>query len=120
MPNIDGWRGHMDGNPVLPGWDTFTLVVPVIGILVMAMFGLDEHLFTPRRSLGRRRFFCEVGANGGSFLSDPDGKPWRSGAVRPIEAELIRVDAYGHEELLPGRSPDRGGAAVLRGYIVDK
>jgi len=109
----------MGASPVLAGWDTLMLAVPVIGVLVMAMFGLDERLFTPRRNLRSRRFFCEVGANGGSFLSDPDGKPWRTGVVRPIEAKLIRVDASGEEELLPGSEAERGGAAVIIGYVLD-
>ena len=87
----------MGGSPVLVGWDTFILAVPVIGILVMAMFGLDERLFTPRRNPGTRRFFCEVSGKGSSFLSDPDGKPWRKGVVRQIEAKLIRADRPGCE-----------------------
>jgi len=110
----------MGASPVLPGWDTLVLAVPVIGILVIAMFGQDGHLFTPRRNPGRRRFFCEVGANGGSFLSDPDGTPWRTGAIRPIEAKLIRVDKPRCEDLLPGSDADESGAVVINGYIVDK
>ena len=110
----------MDGSPVLPVWGVFMLAVPLIGFLVMVIFGVDECLFTPKRNPGRRRFFCEVGGNGGSFVSDPDGTAWQKGPVRQVEGRLIRVDDPGRDGLLPGATPDRASASFIRGYIIEK
>lgn len=103
----------MDASPVLPGWGVFMLALPVIGILVFAMFGVDERLFTPRRNSGTRRFFCEVGGNGESFLSDPDGRAWKKKPIRRIDATLIRVDRAGCI------TPDRANASVISGYMIE-
>ncbi len=101
----------MGGSPVLVGWDTFILAVPVIGILVMAMFGLDERLFTPRRNPGTRRFFCEVSGKGSSFLSDPDGKPWRKGVVRPLTGR-------GASNCCRARKSETGVSREFQAYII--
>jgi hypothetical protein len=70
----------------LPAWDTFVLALPFLGVLVMAMFGLDERLGSPKLTTKRSRNFCEVDAKGGAMLSDPDGTLWQAGPIRPIEA----------------------------------
>jgi hypothetical protein len=67
----------MGSGAVLPVWDTLVLVSPFVGILGMAMLGLDERLATPKNSSKRRRFFCEVDRKGQSSLSDPDGRLWQ-------------------------------------------
>jgi hypothetical protein len=85
----------MGGSPFLAGWEPFFLALPVIGILVLTMFGLEQRFATPRRTPGTRRFFCEVDGKGRAFLSDPDGRPWQKGAVRQIEARLNRTDRPG-------------------------
>ena len=85
----------MGGSPVLPGWEAFMLALPMIGILVWTIFRLDERFATSRRTLGARRFFCEVEGKGRSFISDPDGRPWQKGAVRQIEAKLDRTESAG-------------------------
>ncbi len=78
----------MGGCPVLPTWDTFVLVIPFLGILGMAMFGLDERFASPKTRPAARRSFCEVGEHGRSFLCDPDGKPWQKCSPRQIEVIL--------------------------------
>jgi len=82
------WRYEMGWSPVLPGWEAFILAFPMIGILVLTIFRLDERFATHKRSLGTRRFFCEVEGKGSTFVSDPDGRPWQKGAVRQIEAKI--------------------------------
>ena len=105
----------MDGNPALPGWCVFVLVLPLLGILLMAMFGIDERVFTPRRHPRMRRSFCEVSGNGESFLSDPDGKPWKNRPARQIEATLIPVCRPRARS-----SPNRTRTRVVPLYITDK
>jgi hypothetical protein len=104
----------MDANPIFPGWGLFMLALPVIGILVFAVFGVDERLFTPTRNPARRRFFCEVGGNNGPFLSDPDGRAWHKEPIRRIDATLIRADRADSDAI-----PNRANASVIRGYIID-
>jgi hypothetical protein len=105
----------MDGSSALSGWGVFALVLPLLGILLMAMFGIDEHVFTSRRHPRVRRSFCEVTGNGESFLSDPDGQPWQTPPVRQIEATLIPAGR-------PRRKvkPDPARACVIPLYIYDK
>jgi hypothetical protein len=84
---------RMGASPVLPVWDTFILTIPFLGILGMAMFGLDERLATPKSRSGPRRFFCEVERKGGPFACDPDGNPWKAGGVVQIEGRFTHKES---------------------------
>jgi len=75
------------GSSFWPAWDTLVLAVPLLAILALAMFGLDER-FASHGARRHPRSFCEVEGDG-RFLSDPDGKPWRKYPERQIEARII-------------------------------
>lgn len=74
------------GDILLPGLDTLLLVVPILAVLAVWMFGLDERIAKPGRSTKTRQSFCALDPNGSSSLSDPDGKPWRPGRRGRIES----------------------------------
>lgn len=71
-------------NVLLPSQDTLLLVVPILAILAVWMFGLDERIAKPGHTSKTRRSFCTVDGHGSSSLSDPDGKPWRQGLPRRV------------------------------------
>jgi hypothetical protein len=61
---------------LLSGWETFLLMAPFVGLLVLAVFGLDGEAVRHRRSSRGRRTFCEVQPGSGGVLRDPDGQIW--------------------------------------------
>ena len=71
------------GDILLPGLDTLLLVVPILAILAVWIFGLDERIAKPGHTPKTRRSFCALDRDGASSLSDPDGKPWRQGLPLP-------------------------------------
>ena len=73
---------------LFPSFDILVLTAPFLGILALAMLGLDERIATPRQGPGTRRAFCGVDREGRPILSDPDGKPWRHSRISQIEAKL--------------------------------
>ncbi len=81
----------MEHQAFLSEWDTLVLMVPFLVVLAIGMFGLDERIATRKHAAKGRRFFCEVGKNGCSFLSDPDGKQWKTGPNREIEGKWMRL-----------------------------
>jgi hypothetical protein len=107
----------MGGAPVLPGWDTFVLALPIVGLLGMMMFGLDEQCANPQRRHGARRSFCEVGGKGPAILTDPDGRIWQGGGVIQIEARLIRTAG---EEGRSGRPVVPHASSEIRGYVSER
>jgi len=82
----------------LPGWDTFVLAVPILIIFAFWILGLDERLGSPKHITRPPRNFCEVDANGGATLSDPDGRIWQALPVRQIEARIVREGGSGRME----------------------
>lgn len=109
----------MGGNPVLPGWDTVILVVPILALLAMMMFKLDERCASPRRSQGARRPFCEVGGSHPPAFSDPDGRLWRKQGIRHVEATLIAVGGPGWDESWSHQQAPPAVQPVIRGYVVE-
>ena len=71
------------GDILLPGLDTLLLVVPILAILAVWMFGLDERIAKPGHTPKTRRSFCGLDPNGSPSFSDPDGKQWRPGLPLP-------------------------------------
>ena len=55
------------------GWDTFLVAVPLLFLLFIGFFRLDEVYATPKVSL-KRRPACGTDKDGEPILSDPDGK----------------------------------------------
>lgn len=68
---------------LLSGWDTAVLMAPFAVFLAAWMFGVDHLLASPRAR--RRRAFSVTELSEGGALTDPDGKPWKSGhSERPV------------------------------------
>ena len=65
----------MHAHDVLSGWETFILMAPFAGLLVLSMFRLDSDVARRRHNARRRRAFCEMQASA-SLLRDPDGHIW--------------------------------------------
>ena len=91
----------MGGGTVLPTADMFLLAVLFLGILALAMFGLDEGLAKPKRRQPAARFFCEVDGKGSTLECDPDGTPWRKAPASQVEGRLIRMGRPGREQPVP-------------------
>jgi hypothetical protein len=65
------------------GWENFLVAVPLVGLLLMTLFRLDEMLASPKRGRAVPRPACGCDENGRVLLSDPDGRPWpASGKTR--------------------------------------
>jgi hypothetical protein len=58
------------------GWDTFLYAVPVLFMLVVGVFRLDELLAAPRQRPRRPRPLSGNDENGRQILCDPDGRPF--------------------------------------------
>lgn len=56
------------------GWDTAIIMVPFIGMMALAMFGLDEKLAAPKRPKRSKRGFSHLDRRGSPFVFDPDGE----------------------------------------------
>jgi hypothetical protein len=58
------------------GLENFLVAVPFLGLLMVALFRLDEIIATPKRVKAVKRRVCGRDENGHLLLSDPDGRPW--------------------------------------------
>ena len=58
------------------GWLNFLVAVPFVGVLLVALFRLDEIIATPKRAKAIRRRICGRDLNGHLLLTDPDGRSW--------------------------------------------
>lgn len=64
-------------DPILQsGWETFLLAIPLVGLLLVTLFRLDEMIASPKRGKAVPRPACGCDENGRVLLSDPDGRPW--------------------------------------------
>ena len=59
------------------GWDTFLYALPVLLMLFVGVFRLDELFVTPRQGPRRQRPATGTDENGRQVLCDPDGRPFR-------------------------------------------
>ena len=59
------------------GWDTFLYAVPVLLMLFVGVFRLDELFVTSRQGSRRHRLATGTDENGQPMLCDPDGRPFR-------------------------------------------
>ena len=57
-------------------WENLLVAVPFVGILLVALFRLDQIIAAPRRRKPVRRPASGTDENGRLLLSDPDGRPW--------------------------------------------
>ena len=58
------------------GWETVLYGVPVIFMLVVGVFRLDELIAAPKRDSRAQRLAIGVDENGEQVLCDPDGRPF--------------------------------------------
>ena len=64
------------------GWETFLYGVPVIFMLVVGVFRLDELIAAPKRGPRAQRLAVSVDENGKQMLCDPDGRPFGRRSTR--------------------------------------
>jgi hypothetical protein len=75
----------MNALNLLADWDSAIVMIPVLCLLVLWMFALDERLAAPRKRPVRPHF-CQADEDA-SCLCDPDGKPFLiRGPVTPPRA----------------------------------
>ncbi len=67
----------------------FLAGVPFVGVLMMALFRLDEIIAAPKRAGAVKRRICGRDENGHLFLSDPDGRSWKP-RQRPGKAGRVQ------------------------------
>lgn len=58
------------------GWDTILLGGPLVAMLLVRFFGLDEVLFAPKRRTQARAHISRTDPWNQPPPSDPDGRPW--------------------------------------------
>jgi hypothetical protein len=58
------------------GWETLVIGVPLIGMLLIAFFRLDERFATSKPKLARERRVCGQDEDGEAIMTDPDGRRW--------------------------------------------
>lgn len=70
----------MDQSILLSSKDTLLLAIPLLLMVFLSAFRLDQIIARPKRSMDQRRPSCGVDEFGELFLCDPDGR--RSGPAR--------------------------------------
>jgi hypothetical protein len=91
----------MNETVVTSGWQAILLAIPLISLLGMSVFRIDELAAASRKSNENHRGFCTLDANGEPLLLDPDGRACeakpridhRKAAVliRPLPVALYRA-----------------------------
>lgn len=56
------------------GRDALLVGIPLVILMLVGLFRLDELFSRPKKSLKRRRPSCQMNADGEPVLSDPDGR----------------------------------------------
>ena len=56
------------------GRDTLLVAVPLLALLIIGFFRLDETIAMPKRSARRKPGFCGMGNDGQPVFTDPDGR----------------------------------------------
>ena len=59
------------------GWETALVAVPFIGLLFLAVFGMDAVIGSSKRTGKQRRPASRRDEDGMGFYSDPDGRRWK-------------------------------------------
>lgn len=94
-----------------PGWGTFVVAVPFVGMLFATVFRLDELFASPANRVRRRRGLCGLDQDGQQIFCDPDGTRWGNKDVQrqPRAARMAR----------PAATATRREAFDGRGRILD-
>lgn len=85
----------------LSNWDTLVLMLPVLALMALGMFGIDERITSPKSSIPQRHKFCGLNPDGEPFFSDPDGRPLTHPADRKYP---VTIDG----KIIPGNACQRG------------
>ncbi len=67
----------MNGAMLTTGSDAYLIGIPLIIVLLIALFRVDELISRPKKSLKRRRPSYQIDQNGTPVVSDPDGRQSR-------------------------------------------
>jgi hypothetical protein len=115
----------MNETIVTSGWEAILLAIPLIGILGMSLFRIDELMTAPKGGVENHRGFCTLDADGEPLLFDPDGRAFEAKSkiehgnaaivVHPLPVALYRVVSSGKTSLLPKQHPE---ARTRRIYIA--
>jgi hypothetical protein len=85
-------ESRMTANGAFSNRDTLLLTAPLLILMFLGIFRLDQRLATPKTSRRARRDACGVDANGREILCDPDGRPiptaTQARAAKPIAAKI--------------------------------
>ncbi len=60
------------------GRDAYLVGIPLILVLLIALFRVDELISKPKKTIKRRRPPCQMDEDGEPVLSDPDGRQSRA------------------------------------------
>ncbi len=63
------------------GWEAFLLAAPIVGMVLVGVFRLDEIATSQGRT--RRPWLPGNDESGHALMSDPDGRPWNDSPVTP-------------------------------------
>lgn len=74
----------MQGIALQSGWETFLLAAPVVGLVIVAVFRLDEIATNPGR--GQHPRLPGNDENGRVLMSDPDGRPWNDSSPHGVHS----------------------------------
>jgi hypothetical protein len=74
----------MDQNILISGRDTLLVAIPLVLMMFISVFRLDQIIAKPKVSLSRHRPACGVDEFGEPILCDPDGR--QSGTRRRSRA----------------------------------
>ncbi|MGB8031483.1 MAG: hypothetical protein WCF30_17670 [Terracidiphilus sp.] len=76
----------MQGIALQSGWETFLLAAPIVGMVLVGVFRLDEIATNPGRGQGPR--LPGNDENGNVLMSDPDGRSWNDSPRAPRRAQI--------------------------------
>jgi|HubBroStandDraft_5_1064220.scaffolds.fasta_scaffold41631_2 hypothetical protein len=80
--------GSVQGIALQSGWETFLLAAPLVGMILVGVFRLDQIATNPKSNPGHRTKLAGpslsspslsgIAKNGGTLLSHPNPSPWNN------------------------------------------
>jgi hypothetical protein len=105
----------MNETLVTSGWQAILLAIPLICILGMTLFRMEELMTAHKGGVENHRGFCALDADGEPLLFDPDGRAFEAKpkikpgnaaiVVHPLPVALYRAVSSGQTSLLPKQHP---------------
>jgi hypothetical protein len=81
----------VDPSTLMSGKDTLLLSAPLIIIVFLSAFRLDQIIARPKRLLDRKRSTRGMDGSGEPFLCDPDGRPSGLGRRKQVRKDDMRM-----------------------------